>query len=133
MRSARALQGPRDGLTATILAAYYVFYRDAMIWYILLGDSRRKDLKISYAKRFLSSCYVFGLLVFPPIINRGLVQRSHPAIGEGKLEGPLIMLNRDQQQVLVVDQKIVRKSSSQWQSSSARRGNAKLNTTGDSV
>lgn len=65
MRSARALQGPRDGLTATILAAYYVFYRDAMIWYILLGDSRRKDLKISYAKRFLSSCYVFRLLVFP--------------------------------------------------------------------
>lgn len=61
------------------------------------------------------------------------MQRSHPAIGEGKLERPLIMLNRDQQQVLVVDQKIVRKSSSQWQSSSARRGNAKVNTIGDSV
>ena len=61
------------------------------------------------------------------------MRRSHPAIKEGELERLLIMLNRDQQQFLVVDQKIVRRSSSQWQSSSARRGNAKVNTTGDSV
>lgn len=42
MRSARALQGPRDGLTATILAAYYVFTEGC---YDLVHSSRRQQKK----------------------------------------------------------------------------------------
>lgn len=83
-----------------------------MNWYIILGDSRKKGFEDTLCKEILIKLLCFRIAAISRIINRELVRRSYLAIGEEEVERLLIMLNRDQQQFLVVYQKIVRRSSS---------------------